>query len=342
LTALQAPPGPADKLSLSGDAPSAFQATEPEADQFPYVSIGGIALQHQNLGHQPVALQDLSGTSNFFNPTGAIPPTGGTLQSFANLTQPLNWGIRGTAGYYWNGQSIEASGFGILQQTKTVAVTTTNGVYALFTNPPALFDTTNGMFLEADLISTYFRTSLASAELNYRYKSEAFFTTELILGVRYVNQQETLGVTTINDPGNPLAQATYTVHTQNNVIAPQIGLEWSHIFANLFTLGFTAKAALGADVTNVQTELLRGDGYIGFSNSRGATELAGVWEFGPFFDLNLTEKFHIRAGYNAIWMTGMTLAVDQFDLNLSQPGGRVSHDGSVFYHGPTFELQFAF
>lgn len=340
LTAAQAPSGPSDKLSLSADVPGAFQASEPVPDAFPYFSIGPMFLQRQNLGHQPVAFTDIVTTNanQVVTQTTTVP-----VQTFGNLTQPFQWGLRGTVGYYWNGEAVELSGFGIFQENKGVTASPKNGLNSLFNSPPVFFDSTpTGIWTNANSSTTDFKNSIAGAELNYRYKSDVFFGTELIMGVRYVNQSETLGVTTINGFSDPTAQATYSVHTANNVIAPQLGLEWSHTFLTLFTLGFDAKGALGADISNTQTQLVRGDGYLGFSNSRSSTNLGGIWEFCPFLDFNLTEKFHIRAAYTALWLTGMTLAVDQVDFNLANPAGRTNHDGTVFYHGPSLEFQFSF
>ena len=39
---------------------------------------------------------------------------------------------------------------------------------------------------------------------------------------------------------------------------------------------------------------------------------------------------------------GIDAVVDQYNFDLSNPQGKVNHDGSVLYHGPMIELQFLF
>jgi hypothetical protein len=104
---------------------------------------------------------------------------------------------------------------------------------------------------------------------------------------------------------------------------------------------------VGVDSASVDTSLARGDGFLGFSNHRSQNHWAGVWEINAWVDLIITEKMHIRGGYMAMWLTGMTVSVDQFDYNqfdynLANPAGRVNNDGSIFFHGPIMELQFVF
>ena len=44
----------------------------------------------------------------------------------------------------------------------------------------------------------------------------------------------------------------------------------------------------------------------------------------------------------AMWVVNIPEAVDQVNFDLSAPLGRQDNTGSIFFHGPSLELQFLF
>jgi len=336
-----APPGPPDSLSLSESHPSAFQAEIPGADCGIFFHIGPMALWRQNLGSSTVAYQDFTGPPS--NNPLSLPPNqvGGAVLGFDSISQPLRWGLQGTIGYFWNGQSIEARFWGIFQSTNSRTAAQPFGLYSFFENPPTGFP--NSLWLEADSMTLSYTWSMFNGEFNYRYASEAVSECEIILGTRWVDFRERLAMTTVeNQFGGPTDVATYAVSTRNNLVAPQIGLEYAkHL--KWITFGLTAKAAVGVNFASVNTSLIRGDGLLGFSNQRSEmTPGAGIYDLCAWVDFNVLERMHIHAGYTGMWLTGMSLAVDQFEYNLGNPAGRINTSGSVFFHGPMLEFQFLF
>ena len=61
-----------------------------------------------------------------------------------------------------------------------------------------------------------------------------------------------------------------------------------------------------------------------------------------FGTIGLTEQCRLKLGYMALWVVGVPQAQQQFNFDLSDPGGTFSHTSSIFWHGPMIEMQFAF
>lgn len=335
-----APPGPPDSLSLPVGHTSAFMADSFGQDQGVFVHLGTIALFRQTLGGSWPAFQDLTG-SPANNPLALQPNrVGPPLQGFNDISTPLRWGMRGSLGYFWAGQTLEATFWGIFQGQDTLTTNSPNGIYSFFFNPPAGFD--QHIWLEASKLTTQFSWSLFNSELNYRYASASVLEMEIILGVRWVSLRERISVATSEfQPALPVNTATYSVETRNNLVGPQIGWEWVRNL-KIVTVGFTGKAAVAANFDSIQTSLVRGDAYRGFDFHRSSLPLAGIFEATAFVDLIMTERMHVRGGYTALWLTGVSKAVDQVDFNLGNPIGHTNDNGSEFFHGPSVELQFVF
>src|SRR5262249_19543927 len=180
---------------------------------------------------------------------------------------------------------------------------------------------------------------------------------ELILGVRYVHHRESLDIFTDDDgltfrdlDGNPdpRRQATFTSQVRNNIVAPQVGFEYSTQLPSCGCLlkslwfGASGKAGVGANFVEFRQRLVRGDGFRGFDTRSNTTGLGQVYDVGAFVDVQLLERCRFRAGYNAIWLVDVATSNDQIDFNLAFPGNVRSKQGSVLYHGRSFELQFLF
>ena len=346
VSAMQAPPGPPDALSLPENHTSAFQAEDWPPDTGFYFHLGAVALERDHLTGGGLVFN--GGYGSDAKNSLALPPTSFTqVYGFNDVNQPLNLGMRGTLGYYWNGMIIEANVLGLFENTHSRSATAGSSLFVPFTNAPAGFGGDNGLWMEADSVSTYYRSWFITPELNYRFSPEGINETQLIMGIRYLSYQENLGIATVDDFSNPQSKslvATYSVQTKNNIIAPQVGFDYTHTFQkfDLLTFGLMAKAAPGVDFSTVQTQLVRGDGVVGLSGKRDETGFGGIYDVQGYFDINLMERMHLRFGYNALWFTGLSAASDQVDFNLGNSSGKVNTHGSAFYYGPSFEFQFFF
>jgi hypothetical protein len=102
-----------------------------------------------------------------------------------------------------------------------------------------------------------------------------------------------------------------------------------------------SKGSAGVNWWNSQVSLVRGDGLQGFSGSQNGATFASILEMGFYADILLLERARFRAGYNVLWAIGMAEASSQFNYDLRDTTGS-SDIGTIFYQGPTLELQFLF
>ncbi len=349
ISPLAAPPGPGDQFSLTNQHSSAFQCETFPAEQAAYFHIGSQALiRGDRLGKGALAVLDPQNLD-----TGDAPPPGSqVLQRYKDISQNMNVGVRATVGYLFNdSDSIELTGFYIDANYNSIETNIAGQVDAFFHNAPLGFEGDNGLFLQADRLHTTFTQRIASGELNYRHCNKALTDVEVLFGVRYLDQRESLNIFTgdddltaigVNGQNDPTLAATYLVETHNRIIAPQFGIEYAKGFTHFVTFGLNAKAALGVNLVEVTTKLNRNDGFVGFQNHRDEYSFGQVYDVGATIDFHLLERAKLRFGYTAMWLVGVATATDNLDFNLANPAGRKSNYGSMFYHGPMVELQFLF
>ncbi len=306
-------------------------------------------LQRQHLASGGVlAIQD-PGNLDTGNPPPANAPV---LQSLSDVSQHFGGGPRATLGYLFNGnQAIEVSGFYIFQNSSTTALADPGRIDSFFFNPPLGFEGDNGLWLQADRMSTSFSSTLWNAEVNYRYTDAAVTGAELIAGVRYLDLDERLSSVTdddgiqfplVNGGADPTRVATYSVRTHNHLLAPQLGFEWDKNLTNWLGLGVSAKGAWGANFVTLDRSLVRGDGFVGFAGSKSETQFSQMYEMNAFVDFHLMERLTLRMGYDTMWFLNMANVVDQYDFNLQDTNNLNNRNGSIFFHGPMAELQFLF
>ncbi len=348
LTPQLAPEGPPDCLSLPADGTGAFPCKNVELDSGTYFHIGALMWRRQESGSGVIAVQDPQNLD-----TGTPPPAGASvLQRFNNIDPGYNAGITATLGALWNGnECLEATVFYTFQGRNTSSITDPGRIDSFFVNPPLGFEGDNGMFLQDDRLSTTLTSQLWGAEVNYRYADPALSEAELLLGVRYLDLFEKLG-STFDDDGvtfpmtnglpDPTRVAAYSVQTENRFVGPQLGFEWGHRVGKFFTMGLTAKAALGADFAHLNRSLTRGDGLVGFDGNRSTVQFSEVYEGGAFIDFHVLDRARIRLAYNALWLIHMANVVDQYDFNLQNTNQLDKRSGNILYQGPVLEFQFLF
>jgi hypothetical protein len=357
VTPEMAPVGPPDCLSLNAHHTSAFQCENLPLECAPYASIGSQALQRNRLPHVPIVLQESSNidtTAIPFGPLGSIPE----LMSLNNINPRMTWGPRVTVGYLEHDQAVEFTGYWLNSPTESRTVIEQGRLFVPFVAPtqgfPIGFEGNNGLWLNADLNRTYFTSQLGSAELNYRSWNSGINRCELILGLRYIHELETVGiytndelfVTDILGRSDPRKAATYTVTSRNNIIAGQVGGEYSFPcpVPLLAWMWFTAqgKAAFGPNLVDRTFSLRRGDGLQGFRATRSDVLFGQVYETGAYIDIHLLDRVRIRGGWQAMFLVGVSNAGSQIEFNLNAQGSRNVDYHTQFYHGPTIELQFLF
>jgi hypothetical protein len=307
-----------------------------------------MGLMRQGLGHGVIASLD-PGTGI---DTGVNPPnTAPTVLRFSDTSPDFNWGIRATAGYRCGNDALELTGYYLGLTTAANQASIPGKIdlpFAAF-NPPFGFTGDNFMWLQADFVRILQQTRLADGEVNYRHACDEHF--EWIFGIRYMDVQEHFSILTDDDgitlvnmglPANPFAQATYTINTHNRIVGPQLGLAFEHGLVSWLSFAMEGKAMPGANFFSEDHLLLRGDGFVGPSSHRATTLFSQVYELGAYANIMFGEHVRVRAGYQALWVVDVPVAYQQIDFNPNNPQGLHNDHGSIFFHGPTVEVQFAF
>jgi hypothetical protein len=346
---------PDSPLALPGNLPNAWSKDTGYDPAGWYGTLGYLGLFRQSLSNgAAIALDTGSGGVD----TGAV-PTAATpvIANFRDFSPGYMSGVKATLGYHCDTSAFEVSGFYMGQSSNTSEFTapgqldTFFNVGGSFHNAPLGFEGDNGMWLQADVMRITIKQALGSAEANYRWwlTHESDFSWSL--GVRYLNVYERLGfftgdddLTVLDTSGrpDPTRQATYTTTTSNNIVAPQLGLQWEKTVGCYLAFNLTAKGAWGVNFSNVDVLLERGDGFVGFNTSRSDTLFSQLYEMGINLDIYLAERARLRVGYQMLWVVDVPTAVGQLDYDLSHTKGQVNNNGSIFYHGPMVELHVLF
>jgi hypothetical protein len=333
--------------------PNAFSEPKPAAPLRPfwYFGVGFTGLQRQRPGHGVIAVLDPGNTipGFAFNADTGIPPpnTAPQLLNFADLHPDFGWGTQATLAYQLGQNTFELTGYYLGLTTTARQVSLPGQVdlpFAAF-NPPLGFTGNNFLWLQADFAEAIQATRVANAEFNWRYRASACF--ETIVGVRYLDVQEHFSILTDDDgiilpTPDPFVQAIYTINTHNRIVAPQLGfaLEWP--LAQWLSLSFESKGAWGANFFSEDHLLLRGDGFVGPSSHLADTHFSQVYDLALFANVNFGDCIRVRAGYQALWVVDVPVAYQQVDFDPNNANGRQNNRGSIFFHGPSVEIQFAF
>ena len=335
--------------SLPAGLPNAWDAPPGPEPAACYGSIGYLGMQRQRLGNGAAAVLDTtSGGARVGTPPAPDAPE---IANFHDIQMNWNSGVRATVGYHCDNQAFELSGFYLFQGDSSKSYADPGRLDSFFNvnsnlqlAPPG-FAGDHGQWLQADVMRLDLQTSLGSAEANYRCWLGANADLSWLIGVRYLYVFERFnfytGDTDLTAP-NPTTQATYSVTTHNELLAPQLGIEWNHAINCWLAFTMTAKGASGANFLTVDVNLRRGDGLVGPSGGRSQTLFSQLYETGFFLDFHLTDCARLRAGYNLMWVVDVAEALGQLDYDLSHISGATKNNQTIFYQGPSLELQFMF
>jgi hypothetical protein len=355
------PPGgpepPASPFSLPNDgSPNAFTD---DCNSCPssccYFSIGWMALWRQSTGNGVLAVQDpginVPGIPSNVDTGNGPPPGAPQLLGFNDLSSTFLNGVRASAIYREGSNAFEIAGFYLFQSETNASVAAPGRIDSFFDAfpTPIGFQGDNFLWLQADRMAASLQTRLASGEANYRHSY--FSGCEWLIGVRYLYLNENFDLITDDDslvlhqhglPTNPALVASVSTTTRSNIVAPQLGFECERPLVSWLTVGLTGKAAWGVNFLHTEAGLTRGDGFSGPSAQHDSVVFSHIYELSAFGTIGLTEQLRLKLGYMALWVVGVPQAQQQFNFDLSNPGGNFSHTSSVFFHGPMVELQFAF
>lgn len=361
-----APMGPPPDLSLPANHISAFQCENFPTEEAFFASLGGLGLQRYRLQERqyvfrevtpnPAAPPDLSPATFYpLLPRAARP----ALQDFVNIHPDLNYGARLSAGYLFGNQAVELSGWYIFPNTKSQTTEQRGRLTVPFgtvsTSFPIGFEGNNGLWVNADRVVASYTHQTGNLELNYRNWNAGINNTELIFGVRYAHSLESIGIFTDDEAfalnvvgGTDLRRAaTYTATTRNNIVALQMGGEYSTnvplpLLQRFMWFTMQGKAAFGPNFIDRRFKLIRGDGLKGLDTSQTDVSFGQIYEVMAAVDLHLMERLRLRLGYQGVALIGTSNAGTQVNFNLNAQGRQQLDYNSQLFHGPLAELQFLF
>jgi hypothetical protein len=210
---------------------------------------------------------------------------------------------------------------------------------------PGGFTQTNQIRATQAMVWDY-ATKLYNAELNMRWNPYSRLT--VLAGFRWLNLGEHL-VGTLDPPTFP-GESNWTfwnTTTTNNLYGFQIGDDGKIWERGRFSVDALVKAGIFDDNAEQTTEvsvIAKEQRWASASTNHAAF----VGETGLQCKYQLTRRFLLRAGYEAIWLQGVALAPGQIqatqtDLHtISVQALGVNCDSGVFYHGATAGLEYSF
>jgi hypothetical protein len=261
----------------------------------------------------------------------AVPIPGAPVLTLGNIENAVAQpGLRAFVGYRIAGTTaIELGYFGLQSWDRSGGIPAFDPPFA---NSPYLGSSIiygNKSFDTG--ISARYSSEIHNAEVNLRHGfGGSTWNASGLVGFRYFNLSEQLTLTGLQTfpnivPGPP-PPPSQTIREQtrvtadNNLFGAQIGAELGRMwFNNRFGLSANGKVGIFANnaneyTTNGATLVTGGSGTTVLAAGRGGTDFASLYEGGITATVRLTSRITIRAGYQALFVQGLTLAPTQLAL----------------------------
>lgn len=185
-----------------------------------------------------------------------------------------------------------------------------------------------------------YATRLYNAELNVRWNPGCRVT--VLAGFRWVNLSEDLQGTLPPQRAAPF----WDTNTRNNLYGFQIGADGKLFERGRFSIDGLVKAGIFDD--HVDEATMVSIDRIPFRQSASTNHAAFVGETGLQCKYRVTPRLSLQAAYQAIWLQGVALAPGQIAETYSHyhpiyiEALGVNCNSSVFFHGATAGLEYAF
>jgi hypothetical protein len=286
------------------------------------------------------------GNQSFNQPvviTGAWPDNFDTVLSTGDLDFDWEPGVRALAGIRLNectGWGVEASYLGLFE-ANAAATAVRPGEDTGLSFPGGLGPATN-VFSNADSIRLDYDSQLHTGDLSLvhcRASCDQRRSTELMIGFRYVDLQETFGISGVRLIEGLPETGVYNLWTDNNLYGAQIGARLRRCRGRL-SGEVTGKAGIYYNDASQSQYIVDYPGVVLRNAGAEDDNVAFMGEVNVSGIYRLTDVWGLRAGYNLIWIEGVALAPDQLDFSAQIPGGdQLSSSGGLFLHGVNFGLE---
>jgi hypothetical protein len=224
------------------------------------------------------------------------------------------------------------------------------GVLSLDPVPDGIFQGVEGLDFN-DRASISLSSQLENYELNLRRRVDmppsrhVAGELSVLLGLRYMKLRESLDYFTVSQlPDEDVdVEATQSVRVDNDLFGPQIGALAQFLVHNRAWFDLGLKGAILFDQAESRVAANVEPTVTMFDASEDATAFLG--DLSLKFNYQFTASGTVHLGYNALWLTGVALASENFvsDIEtLDNDGpGAVDHDGKVVFHGPSIGITWA-
>jgi hypothetical protein len=194
--------------------------------------------------------------------------------------------------------------------------------------------------------SIRFRSRLDNGEINLRRRvrtavdRQVRAETSCLVGLRYMDIRETFEYRDSNVVSGSRPKNHVTIDTGNQMFGVQIGALSQFLVVDRGWIDFEIK---GVMFFNEASNRIDANFYQApTSAEKHRTSFMG--DLSLNFNYQFAPAWTFRAGYNAMWLSGVALASENFlvDVNTLVTGpGSLNHSGDVVYHGPSIGLVFA-
>jgi hypothetical protein len=223
--------------------------------------------------------------------------------------------------------------------------------FSNFGNPDELEgeDYTPEGFVGLDLNSEAtigFSSTLNDVELNVRRRLRikrmgalkerryAMGEASFLVGLRYMNIDERFHYAT----ESAVAATTLDIDTDNDMFGVQLGYLAQILVQDRGWIDVDIKGAVLFNEAGQSTAFYNDlDPVTNVAFGADEQRTAFLGDLSVTYNYQIAPSFTFRAGYNGMFLTGVALAVDNFNSDLDQlenGPAQVVHDGDVIYHGP--------
>jgi hypothetical protein len=209
--------------------------------------------------------------------------------------------------------------------------TWSDGSPLVFESPFMTATANNGTGITFDYHSRF-----SSAEANLRFSLGNKLS--LLGGFRYIDLHEQIDGS-FSAAGQSDTQFI-TSNTDNHLYGGQLGAELAIINTKKIVVAGIAKAGMFGNQADLTLYGANGDPGVG----RIKGQMAFLGEVDLVGSYLLSDNIAVRLGYQALWLQGVALAPDQFNVagDANGPAWYPDTKGSLFYHGAFLGLEISF
>lgn len=250
---------------------------------------------------------------------------------------------------------LEASYFGSYSWNDAAAVRNSDsngqgGTGNLF-SPFAGFGSAGVVGLDYNnFASIRFSSKMQNGELNLRRRvlmRPGSYEASFLVGVRYMEIDESFNYLTQSSLPTPTgASNALSIGTSNQLIGGQIGLLSQFLMQPGCWIDFGVKGGIfqnGVDLSRSYRS--EADSVTAVTGSDSVNRTSFIGDLSLQFNYQFAPSWTFYGGYNAMWVTGIAVAAENFESDTSillLGPTHADHSGQMLYHGPNIGLVLAY